>query len=208
MKNPRLKDMTGKRFGKWTVLSKSGNTKGGAALWLCVCDCGNSREVRGGDLRSWKTTNCGCEANIKRSERIKTHGESKTYLYRKWKSMISRCYAPSGGYRKNGVSVCKEWRESFEMFKKWAFKSGYEYGLTIDRIDNDKGYSPENCRWADMQTQAQNRKFVRKRSDGTPWYKVAEKNGIRQQLFHGRVHEGWTDEQAATIPKGGRRWSL
>lgn len=205
MKNPRLINLSGKRFGKWEVIEKSGNTKGGAAIWKCRCECGNIGFPIGTDLRQGKTTNCGCDARKKVSKMMTTHGRSGSRIHRIWKGMLSRCYSPTGSYRIKGVYVCDEWRNSYEEFEEWAVKNGYGNGLSIDRISNDDGYHPDNCRWTDRETQSQNRKFVRLSPSGEPWYKVAEKNGIRSQLFHGRIHDGWTDEEAATIPKGGRR---
>lgn len=203
MRNPRIKDLTGQNFGLWTVLRQNGNTKTGAALWLCYCKCGKHKTVIGSDLRSGKSLSCGCLQRKAAGKNLTTHGKSKTPMYRKWKAMHGRV-SKSGGYYIKGIAVCPEWAD-FLTFESWALSNGYSDDLSLDRIDNLKGYSPENCRWVERSYQSVNRDFVRLSPSGEPWYQVARRNGIRTQLFHGRVHDGWTDEQAATIPKGGRR---
>lgn len=122
-------------------------------------------------------------------------------MHRIWKDIRTRCTNPNVAGFKNyggkGVTRCAEW-DSFESFRDWAVSAGYDDTLTIERKDNHLGYCPDNCCWTTKALQSVNRDFIRRAPDGTPWYQIANSNGISTPLFHGRVHDGWTDELAAT----------
>lgn len=158
----KLIDLTGKRFGLLTVIAKGESTPKGIARWNCVCDCGQHTIVRSDDLRRRKTISCGC---VRKSGPHKTHGGTYTRIYRVWCSMRQRCGNPKNQefkrYGGRGIHVCEEWASDFEAFRKWSEENGYAIGLTIDRIDNDKGYSPENCRWTTMKVQNNNKSTKR-----------------------------------------------
>lgn len=206
-KNPRLIEMSGRVFGLWTVTKKAGNSPGGGALWNCVCACGTEKVVIGGDLRSGKSQSCGCvgsRATIK--DRLTTHGMTGTRLHICWKNMHSRCRDNEREhYGGKGIKVCGEW-SSFEVFQQWAESSGYSENLTIERLDNSKGYSPENCIWADKKAQARNRTIVKLAPSGKSWAQVAEESGVPVGVMHNRVLAGdWPIEIAATWPVGKRR---
>lgn len=209
VKNPRLIEMAGLDFGLWTVIEQAGNNPGGGALWLCRCACGVGKKVLGSDLRRGASVSCGCQKSARLSEANRTHGGHGSRLYETWRGMRQRCGNPRAPSYKRyggvGITVCDQWHD-FSLFKEWAEANGYADDLTIERRENASGYSPDNCEWATRRTQARNRRNVLKREDGALWSDIAISNGISAKVFGNRVSAGgWTNEDAATIPMGGRR---
>lgn len=165
----RVIDLTGKKFGRLEVIERAENGKGGQARWKCKCECGNTTIVLGGNLRHKKQVSCGCYLKDMMStmQHFKTHGASRTRLYRVWNGMKQRVsnknrpkYKYYGG---RGISICKEWFDSFESFSKWAYENGYKesvpYGVcTLDRIDTNGNYEPSNCRWVTIAENNRNRR--------------------------------------------------
>lgn len=188
-------DETGNRYGRLTVICRAGSTKGGVARWLCKCDCGGETVTQGYDLRSGRTKSCGClehETRIKNGHKRMPaiHGMAGSRLYRVWGSMKSRCYNPNHPHYKEygarGISVCDEWLDDFHVFANWALSHGYDENAprgycTLDRIDSNGNYCPENCRFADMVVQQNNR---RDRSNRVQVY--LGQDGI----YHARKHCG------------------
>lgn len=179
-------DLTGRRFGRWTVLYRGEDVYENGhprVRWRCRCDCGTERDVAPNQLKNGRSMSCGCiqrEVASARGSPNKTHGMSGTRLHRIWKGLNNRCnnknspkYERYGG---RGICVCDEWRgkAGFVSFANWALASGYEDTLTIDRINNDGNYEPSNCRWTNNKNQANNKSVCRKISVGGNTKTIAE----------------------------------
>lgn len=154
-----FKDLTNQKFGYLTAIClDSQKANKGHKYWICRCDCGKTRSLQTAQLTSGKVTSCGCQ-----NPRSKKHSIIKDYrrLYSVYSSMIARCHNPKSisykYYGGKGITVCDEWKNSFENFSKWSELNGYNDTLSIDRIDNSKGYCPSNCRWIPLSEQSNNK---------------------------------------------------
>jgi len=161
-------DLTGRKFGRLTVVEEAGRSKYGLVLWKCACNCGNIKIFYGTNLTRGLTTSCGCfrtETTVKRST---THGQFHTLAYKTWGEMIQRCTNPNNSsypdYGGRGIKVCKRWL-MFENFLK-DMRSRLSHNLSIERVNNDGDYTPNNCIWADKFTQARNKRIYKNNKTG------------------------------------------
>lgn len=208
-------DLTGQKFGRLTVLGlaepfvdKSGRKY---ETWHCQCECGNVRDIYVQHLIHGQSKSCGCLAKDTCGDNFRTHGKTHARLYNTWGCMRGRCNCKANPAYKNyggrGITVCEEW-DDYEKFEEWAMTNGYEEGLTIDRINNDKGYSPDNCRWATYKEQANNTRNTRRFTvDGetktaSEW---SEMYGVPNYEIFFRINHGWTEEEAIKIPLHSKR---
>ena len=162
-------DLTGKRFGRLTVIERASIDSSKEVCWLCRCDCGNiTKPIRGNDLKRGKVISCGCYRKQLISERQTIHGLENTRIYNIWNNMKYRCYnSKSNNYKHyggRGITVCEEWKNSVQAFYEWAMSHGYSDELTLDRIDVNGNYEPSNCHWATVSEQNKNRRKFNRRS--------------------------------------------
>ena len=150
-------DIVGLKFGALTVIERDYSyVSNKHTKWICKCECGNVKSIFRNSLISGACKSCGCQANKGTKGINKTHGLSQSRIFKEWAGMKSRCRPNSKNaktYYKRGITVCDEWKSDFMSFYNWAMQSGYSDNLSLDRIDNDKGYYPENCQWIDIKLQ-------------------------------------------------------
>lgn len=201
----QVRNLLNQRFGKLIVIERRGSDSKGQALWLVRCDCGNEKVLRGHDLTQGKTKSCGCSRI--RSCTFYSHGLSHTKLHGLWRNIKERCYNPNNKsyrfYGERGIKMCKEWEDDFVSFYNWSYQNGYSEGLQIDRIDPNGDYCPENCRWTDKITQANNtRRNVYATINGetkslAEWCRIL---GVNYHSVQTRTYKGWDPVLALTTP--------
>ena len=207
---PKRANITfGEAYGStyWTPLYEAEpyvDSKGNRFRVLhCKCKCGTEKDVLMSNVTQGKSVSCGCH----RSELNSRHNMCNKRLYHIWENMIQRCtnknHGSYKGYGGRGITVCDEWRD-FCAFYQWAMSAGYSDDLSIDRIDVDKGYSPDNCRWATTSQQANNKRsshfleWDNKRMTVTQW---AEFLNVPPNRIHSRLRSGWGVGDALFTPK-------
>lgn len=162
-------DITGQRFGRLTVIGKA--RVNNRFKWHCKCDCGKETFATTTELKKSLIQSCGCLHIERVIESHTLHGCRNKRVYTIWQRMRDRCNNPKHKsyhrYGGRGITVCSEWNNSFTKFYEWAMSSGYEDGLTIDRIDNDKGYFPDNCQWLTSVENTKKKILDRKKHNAT-----------------------------------------
>lgn len=201
--------MIGKKFGRLTVLSEcEKRAKNGKIRYKCQCDCGNITEVMGENLRRGITKSCGCLLKEITSKRSITHGKTNTRIYAIWYHMKARCYNSNEhrykDYGRRGINICDEWKDNFKAFYDWSMLNGYNDTLTIDRIDVDGNYEPNNCRWLTLKQQQENkRNSIKFTYNGEThclreWCNILN---INYKTVHKRIHvHKWDIEKALFTP--------
>jgi hypothetical protein len=215
MAKPRLQ-LTGKKFNFLTVIADAGNTPAGKSKWLVQCVCGVRKALPASEFtRSsrYVTKSCGCKFRELISVGCTTHGMSDHPAYAVWRSMIDRCSLPThqawGNYGGRGIMVCSSWVKSFTRF--WSDMGGeYAPGLTLDRRDNEAGYSPENCRWVSYKVQSSNRRNNHRMN--TPWGRLiiseaSDKSGIGRTTLQYRISRGVTGKDLFRKPDTTNRFN-
>lgn len=211
---PKLEDITGNRYGRLTVIEFAGFHEQPSgrrrSQWRCRCDCGNEVIVQTFNLKSGNSKSCGCYNAESIKDRSTTHGCRHTRLYAIWTNMKTRCYNKGEtsdymNYGGRGIKMCEEWRDSFEPFRDWALKNGYDDSLSIDRVDVDGAYEPSNCRWVDAKLQANNRRnTISVSSNGetrtlSEWSRIT---GIKYHTIYARMKRlGMSQEEAINYSK-------
>lgn len=205
-------DLTGKKFGKWTVMKRAGRSKQGA-LWECLCECGNINKVRGTYLHNGESKSCGCcrAESARKHGHNTTKGKSKTYS--SWESMIQRCTNPNNKhfnrYGGRGITICESWRDFPNFLADMGERPD---GLSLDRINNNRGYSPDNCRWATDSQQNNNRansRFVTVNGYTDTIPNHARRYNINVKSARNRIYLGWSPMDTFMIPikKTAQLWS-
>lgn len=204
--NPRFVDLTGKHFDKWKVLERAPD-KGKNRYWLCECECGTIKIVGGRHLVSGASKSCGCSFPVGENAVNFKHGDraSRNRLYKIWCEMKARCLSQNNSnykrYGSRGISICEEWLHDYTAFKAWALSHGYADNLTIERMDNDGNYCPENCKWATPKEQANNRRTTRKFEYQGVVLSIkghCERLNLNRHTVSTRLSRDWTFEEAIT----------
>lgn len=198
-------NLINQRFNKLLVIERAKN-QNDKTMWKCKCDCGNEVFVLTSNLRCNRIKSCGCLKVDKLVKRSTTHNQRHTNLYEVWKTMKQRCYNENNKSYKNyggrGITICEDWKTNFTSFYNWSMANGYKKGLTIDRIDNNSNYCPENCRWTDRMTQANNSRWnkhiiVNGKDDTLAnWLRFYN---LTYDKYYKRINKGFSEQEALTM---------
>ena len=203
----QVKDITGQKFGRLTAVKYVGPGPNGKSIFQFRCDCGELLITAGRYVKLGKTRSCGCLQKELTVIRSTTHGKCYSREYYSWQHLKDRCYNKNNKDYKNyggrGVTVCDRWLETFENF--FADMGRCPEGFSLDRENNDKGYGPDNCRWADKFTQGNNtrrNKFIVYDGERLTCAQWSRRLGGNPTLVTSRIWSGWTEEQAVSLPLG------
>lgn len=205
-----IEDYIGSKYGKLTIVSYD-TKKGNSHYVNCKCDCGNTKSIRLLRLKSGETKSCGCirKELFKKNKKDKTtHGQTGTRLYNIYRSMKSRCYIKKNNknyhsYGGRGIKICDEWLNDFESFYNWSYANGYNDDLTIDRIDNNGNYEPNNCRWiteAEQHNNTSRNINITYNGETKTLKQWSESVGINYHTLKKRYKMGWSIEDMLTKP--------
>jgi len=199
-------DLAGQKFSKLTVIKKMEKDKYGVYFWLCQCECGNVKKIRGSHLKSGYTKSCGCLQKEIVTKIAKTYGMAYNLEYKSWANMKQRClnkhnskYKDWGG---RGIKVCKRWLKFENFYKDMGDKPFKSY--SIDRIDNSKGYFKENCRWATKKEQARNKrnnKMITYKGETFCLKEWSEKLNIKYSILQNRLNDKWDIKKLFQQPR-------
>ena len=200
----KREDLTGMRFGRLVALSTT--TIDGRNHWVCQCDCGNTKTVAAPSLKRGLSNSCGCLRKEITSARKQTHGQSETPTYKIWRAMRDRCLRKNNPHYKDygarGITICERWDNYANFLEDMGERPA---GLSIERRDNEKSYSKENCYWATSLEQNNNRRdniwleFNGKKQTINQW---GRELGFKLNCLTSRISAGWSIEDALTIPPG------
>lgn len=217
----KFQDLTGKKFGRLTVIERAESRRKPCGsviiMWLCECDCEkkNRAIVAGAELKSGDTKSCGCYRKEYVAQKSTKHGRKHDRVYRIWQTMKTRCGNSNNKdyalYGAEGKVVCEEWcdkENGSSNFIKWALSNGYKENLELERIDNTRGYSPNNCRWATRKEQMNNTRrncYITYNGERYTLQELADNYKINRSTLKYRLNKGWSIEKALTTPTKIRR---
>lgn len=211
MKPTPLEEIVGKTFGLIEVISETEglpSSRGGILRrFECRCSCGETLTVRLSDIRSGNTRSCGCARKATLRQISTTHGKTNTSTYSIWNAMMNRHRGNSSPerYFDRGIRVCRRWHKFENFLEDMGEKP---VGKSIDRVNNNRGYSLQNCRWATTKQQARNKGntlFVEYKGERHCFRSLMEELNLNPKMVWGRMKYGWPVEEAIEIPKGGKR---
>jgi len=201
-------DLTGQVFGRLTVVARSERERtrrGQSAFWLCRCDCGTEKVISAASMKSGLTKSCGCF----HKDTVSSHGFSAERIYSSWKGMIARCHNPIDPAFKNyggrGIKVCPEW-QNISAFREWAVNNGYDDALTIERVDVNGNYCPENCCFIPKSEQSKNRRNTLvitawgEAKTASEWMEDERRKTPSLSILKSRFYKGWMPERLIETP--------
>jgi hypothetical protein len=201
----KCKNIAGRKFGEITAIDRAPNDKRGCARWNCICTCGTHYVVRSSHLLSGGVRSCGCKKGEYIAAKHFRHGMSGTKIYGTWQGMVKRCTDPTHisypRYGGRGVDVCSRWMDFNEFYKDMGDPPSSQH--SIDRIENDKGYFFDNCKWATPKEQSNNRRdnvMITHLGETLTKAQWAEKVDIKYHTLNSRLHSGWSINKALTTP--------